>query len=186
VRPPWFIIGLTAKPSRRCRPVSSTLGLMKKLNRRRRQFLPWKQETLAKSADELLRVHWWRLPATALVSHLKSMLTRECQCRPRRLTRIEPPWFDRLQCRYRRQRLLIATKLSRLDVSLSARTLAWSLPSWRTWRTWPGSVYLIGGRTDADLDSSRSCRYSSSGSSKQRAINHQIFGHHSRRNRDCT
>jgi hypothetical protein len=27
VRPPWFIIGLTAKPSRRCRPVSSTLGI---------------------------------------------------------------------------------------------------------------------------------------------------------------
>jgi hypothetical protein len=29
VRPPWFIIGRTAKPSRRRRPVSSTLGLRK-------------------------------------------------------------------------------------------------------------------------------------------------------------
>jgi hypothetical protein len=27
VRPPWFIIGRTAKPSHRCRPVSSTLGI---------------------------------------------------------------------------------------------------------------------------------------------------------------
>jgi hypothetical protein len=31
VRPPWFIIGRTAKPSRRRRPVSSTLGVRDKL-----------------------------------------------------------------------------------------------------------------------------------------------------------
>jgi hypothetical protein len=117
--------------------------------------LPWKFTGGGRlSAIALLSVQWRSLPTEALSMYLKRLITRELQCRPRRIgLRIEPPWNANLQPRFRIRRREVALALRVRGVKISERAIAWSMPSWRRW---PGRIYLIGERCDEDLrDDSR-------------------------------